>query len=111
MNENEPIVRSFLKQWRTFRDLTQEQLAEMVGLTAPAISQLETGVQWFSAKSLAHLCKALQCTPADLLGYDPSRPDSFWPLFQAAERLEGRERQRIHAIMSVVIDQARSKSK
>lgn len=92
-------VRTFLKQWRKFRHLTQEQLAEMTGLTNASISQLERGKQGFTDKSLARLAEALQCDPADLLGWDPRRADSFWPLFQAAERLSGADRRQIHAIL------------
>lgn len=97
-------VPTFLKQWRNFRDMTQEALAEKADMTPPSISQLESGNQGFTDKSLARLAGALDCTPADLLVHDPSREDSFWPLCQAAEKLEGRERRRIIRLMAAALD-------
>lgn len=102
-NKNELAVPTFVQQWREFRGLTQEKLAGMVGFQPPSISQLENGKQGFSDKSLAKFAKALGCTPADLLAYDPSKPASFWPLFQEAEALTGRDRQRVLAILKAAL--------
>ena len=97
-------VPTFLVKWRKHRRYTQEKLAEMVEASAPSISQLETGKQGFSDKSLAALAKALGCSPIALLAQDPSRPDSFWPLFEAAEKLEGVERRRLHKTLRAALD-------
>lgn len=93
------VIRTFLKEWRLHRGLTQQKLGELAGLEAPSISQYETGKQWFSDDSLANLARALQCSPAQILEHDPTRPDSFWPLFDRAERLEGRDRKRLFDLM------------
>jgi transcriptional regulator with XRE-family HTH domain len=96
-------VPTFLKQWRQFRGLTQEELGERANLTSSSISQLEHGKQGFSAESLLNICTALDCTPAELLAHDPTRPDSFWPLIQEAEALTGRDRQRVWAILRAAL--------
>jgi transcriptional regulator with XRE-family HTH domain len=103
---NKLAVPTFLKQWRTFRRITQEALAAKVEMTPPSISQLETGNQGFTDKSLARIAAALDCTPADLLVHDPMRTDSFWPLCQAAEKLEGRDRARLLRTMQMHLDDA-----
>jgi transcriptional regulator with XRE-family HTH domain len=103
-NKTVLAVPTFVRAWRKYRKLTQEQLAEMVGLTAASISQLETGSQGFTHESLAAFAKALDCTPADLLSYDPRRDDSFWPLLQAAERLEGQPRRQLLRIITSALD-------
>ncbi|TGR71754.1 XRE family transcriptional regulator, partial [Mesorhizobium sp. M2D.F.Ca.ET.223.01.1.1] len=36
--------RHYVKQWRQYRDLSQEQLAERVGKSRGLISQIESGV-------------------------------------------------------------------
>lgn len=105
-NKNELAVSTFVKRWRKHRGLTQEALAELVGLTSPSISQLETGKQGFTDESLANLARALGCTPAELLVHDPSRPDSFWPLFEAAEKLEGAERRRAYSVIRAALGMA-----
>lgn len=102
-DKNDPVIPNFLKQWRNHRGLTQEKLGEMAGLTSSSISQIEHGKQGFSAESFLSLCRALNCTPAELLAHDPTKSDSFWPLFQEAERLVGRDRQRVWAILRAAL--------
>ena len=65
----------FFRAWRKHRGLTQEQLAERLGVSVPAISQLERGKQGFSAESLAKMAVVLECEPGDLLSCDPSQID------------------------------------
>lgn len=62
----------FFRAWRKFRGLTQEQVAERVGMAASSISQLETGKQGFTDKTLADFAVALNCDPGDLLSRDPN---------------------------------------
>lgn len=40
--------RFFFREWRKYRGLNQEALAEIVGVTTSTISQLETGKQGFT---------------------------------------------------------------
>ena len=96
-------VPTFVKQWRDFRRMSQEALAAAAGFQAPGISQLENGKQGFTDKSLAALANALNCTPVQLLAHDPSKPDSFWPLFDAAEKLTGAERRRAYGIIRAAL--------
>lgn len=102
-NETKLAVHTFLRQWRDFRGMTQEQLAEAIGQTPPSISQMENGKQGFTDKSLAALATALQCTPAELLAVNPEGEKNFLPLFEAAERLEGHERLRVYRIIRAAV--------
>jgi transcriptional regulator with XRE-family HTH domain len=101
--KHELVIPNFLKQWRLHRDLTQEKLGEMSNLTSSSISQIEHGKQGFSTESFLNLCKALDCTPAELIAHDPTRPDSFWPLFRDAERLEGADRKYVWSILKAAL--------
>lgn len=56
-----------LKRWRTKRDLTQEALAHEAGITASYFGQLERGMKSPTLTVILKLCRALECTPADLL--------------------------------------------
>jgi transcriptional regulator with XRE-family HTH domain len=71
-------VGHFVHEWRKYRDLTQEELAERVGLTSGAISQLENGIIAYKQPTLEALAEALGCEPGDILSVnplaDPSRP-------------------------------------
>lgn len=63
--------RYYFKEWRKKAGLTQEQLADRIGVTASSISQLENGKQGFTDSTLEALAVALNCTPSDLLGRNP----------------------------------------
>lgn len=67
---------NFLRAWREFRKLTQEQLAERVGTNANMIQYLETGERGLSAKWLRRLAPALKTTSGMLLEHDPYTLDA-----------------------------------
>lgn len=65
-----------LREWRTYRKLSQQQLAEAVGTNANMIQYLETGERGLSAKWLRRLAPALGTTPGMLLDHDPHEMDA-----------------------------------
>jgi DNA-binding XRE family transcriptional regulator len=48
-----------IKVWREFRHLTQQQLADRVGISKPYLSQLETGKRTGTTEVLASIAEAL----------------------------------------------------
>lgn len=67
---------NYLRAWREFRRLTQQQLAEKVDTNANMIGYLESGERGLSAKWLRKLAPALDTTPGMLLDHDPTQLDS-----------------------------------
>ena len=63
---------NYLKAWREFRGLTQENLASSVGTTAAVVSLLENGQRGLSASWLDRLSRPLQTSPGFLLDHHPS---------------------------------------
>lgn len=62
----------FIREWRKYRRLSQEQLAERAGLrTHSAISHLENGRSEYTQSSLEALASVLHCQPGELLDVDP----------------------------------------
>lgn len=57
----------FIKERRKKMNISQEKLAERVGVTTATISNLETGRNGFTDKTLAAVAEALKCRPVDLL--------------------------------------------
>lgn len=66
----------FLKQWRQFRGLSQEDLAAEVETTAGVISLLENHERDLSNKWLQRLAPALKTRPGAILDYDPDQIDN-----------------------------------
>lgn len=73
--------RHYVREWRKFRGLTQEQLADRLDVATSTISQLETGKQGYSQAILEALAEALACQPADLLRRDPNKEGEVVDLF------------------------------
>lgn len=64
--------RTYIRQWRKFRNLTLAQLAERIDVTAGALSQLERGDVSYTQPMLEALADALRCEPSDLITRDPN---------------------------------------
>jgi transcriptional regulator with XRE-family HTH domain len=76
--------RIFLKEWREYRNLTQEALADRVGMSVSNISQLERGLQGYSDEGLSALAEALRCEPGQILNVNPLDDDAIWSLWERA---------------------------
>lgn len=55
-----------VKLWREERGLTQQELAEWVGISKPYLSQIETGKRQGTLETMAAIAKAL-AVPLDVL--------------------------------------------
>ena len=54
------------------RKMQSQELAEKIGITQATLSILKTGkAKAIKLSTLEAICKALDCTPADLLEYKP----------------------------------------
>lgn len=95
-----PWRKLFVKQWREFRNLTQEQLAERAGMSVGNISQLERGLQGYSMQGLEALSQALNCEPGHLFMVDPTRDEAIWSIW---ERAGEAERKQIVELAKVVL--------
>lgn len=90
-------VRHFIKAWREHRGLSQEQLAERIGVTHGAVSQLERGLVNYTQPMLEALADALDCEPADLIMRDPNA--SIWSVMDVLKTAPEPEQRRIVAII------------
>jgi transcriptional regulator with XRE-family HTH domain len=89
--------RHFIKAWRQYRDLTQERLAERIGKTHGAVSQLERGLIGYTQPMLEALADALQCEPGDLITRDPNL--EIWSIWDQVRKLPPDEQKRVVAII------------
>jgi putative transcriptional regulator len=56
------------------RKMQSQELAEKIGITQANLSILKTGkAKAIKLSTLEAICKALDCTPADLLEYIPEK--------------------------------------
>lgn len=64
---NYQLVGQRLRAIRKKRGFTQEQLAEMAGISPQHCSGIETGAAKVSLPALVQLCNALEATPNEIL--------------------------------------------
>lgn len=67
--------RHSLRDWRKARDLTQEELAERIGMTHASVQRMETGQQALTQPVLDKLAIALQTTRGNILDRKPTASD------------------------------------
>lgn len=81
---------NYLKAWREFRKMSQEELGDKVGTSGSTISMLELGERGLSAKWLRKLAPALGTTPGHLLDNNPNDIDAdvfdIWVGIDARDR-------------------------
>ena len=77
--------KTYFKEWRVFRGLTQQQLADRLETTKGAVSKLESGTNVYNQSSLEAWADALSCEPSDLISRDPNADDIRSLLAKAPE--------------------------
>ena len=69
MSSGNKVFGKRIKELRERKKLTQEKLAEKVGLDLQTISRIETGYYFTSFENLEKLANALEVTMADLFNF------------------------------------------
>jgi len=76
------LHRHYIREWRKFRALTQERLAERMGIARSYISHVEKGNRRYDQVFLEAAAQALNCAPADLIMRDPTDPEAIWSMWE-----------------------------
>lgn len=74
-------ARHFIREWRIYRTLTQERLADRVDTSPANISQIENAKQGYTQGMLEALADALNTDPASLLMRNPLDPEGVWSVW------------------------------
>ena len=65
------LRRTYLREWREFRNLTQEQAAERLGIDRSHLSKVERRQVPYSQGLIEAAAEAYSCEPKDILGVNP----------------------------------------
>lgn len=74
--------RHFIKEWRKHRNLTQDQLAERIGVDRTYVSKIEAGKKRYDQPFLEAAAEALNCDPASLIMRNPLDPEAIWSIWE-----------------------------
>ena len=89
----------YIKEWRKYRGLTQEQLAERIGIARSYLTKIERGTRRYDQPFLEAAADALRCDPGDIITRDPSEPDGIWSIW---DTLSPVERQQAVAVIRAI---------
>ena len=95
--------RTFLKEWREYRNLTQEKAAERIGVEQPTLSRIERGVSPYSQDFLEQAAFAYMCEPADLLMRNPLDDDAVWSIADNLRKASPADQERAAAIIDALL--------
>jgi transcriptional regulator with XRE-family HTH domain len=73
-NSHDAPHRHYLREWREFRGLTQDDLALLAGTSEGVIADCETGERGISLEMQYKLMWALNVTAAQLIAPPPAAP-------------------------------------
>jgi transcriptional regulator with XRE-family HTH domain len=98
--------RTFLREWREHRELTQEQAAERLDLTQGQLSRIENGQSPYNQDFLEAAAYAYQCDVADLLMRNPLNADAMWSIVDQLRKATPEERDAVKRVTEALIQKA-----
>jgi transcriptional regulator with XRE-family HTH domain len=98
--------RTFLREWRDYVGLTQEQAADRIGITQSQLSRIERGDSPYNQDFLEKASEAYNCDPADLLMRDPSRADAMWSITDQLKVATPEQREDVRRVVDALIRKA-----
>ena len=78
MSDIKKLLGKKIKYYRELNDLTQEQMAELVGINSRSISLIERGSNFVTAETLKNIAKTINVSMKKLFDFDED-------MFQAAD--------------------------
>ena len=66
-----------IKEKRILRKLTQEQLAERIGISPKSLSQIELGNNFVTADNIEKICNSLNISPKSLFDFSIEHSDEL----------------------------------
>jgi transcriptional regulator with XRE-family HTH domain len=90
--------RNYLRQWREFRKMSQDELAIAADTTKGVISLLENEKRPLSSKWLRKFAEVLDTQPGYILDLDPTEMDP--EIFEAWQKVDKKDRAQVLRILS-----------
>lgn len=77
------LRKTYFKEWREHRGLTQDQVADRIGTTKTRVSNKENRKEPYDQFYLEALAQALNTDPASLLMRNPNDDQAPWSLLES----------------------------
>lgn len=97
------LRRHFLKQWREYRGLDQEQAAARLDLSRTQLSKIENMRSPYSQGLLELAAEAYSCSVGDLLMRNPLAADAPWSIYETLQKAPEPTRRQIEAVIQTLL--------
>lgn len=100
------IIGERIKKARKEKDMTQEKLAEQIGVSIAFLSRIERGNSQVNLKRLSQICRILGLTEGDVLNGSTSDSSSYLnaEFAQLLENCSAEQQKLIYEIAKVIIE-------
>lgn len=105
MPANEPKKKTFIREWRKYRGLTLQRLADRLDMTPSHLSMLERGERGYTQETLEAIADALSTQPGSLLMRNPTNESAIWSIWDNALPAD---RARIEAVVMALVGERRA---
>jgi transcriptional regulator with XRE-family HTH domain len=96
-------TRTYIRAWREYRGLSQEQMAGRVDMSRENYSRIENGKVPYNQDVLEMAAVGLSCSTSDLLERDPRIEDGVAELRSLLARATEPDRKRIIAVVKTLL--------
>lgn len=77
-----PKQKTFLREWRLYRNLSQEKAAERLEIDRTTLSRIERGLVPYNQGLLESAAEAYSCEVVDLIIRNPTDPEAPWSIWE-----------------------------
>jgi len=91
------LSRTYLREWREFRQLTQEQAAERLNISRTLLSKIENAKSPYTQGFMEAAAEAYHCEVADLIMRDPHSP--VWSIYDTLRALPREQQAHVEEIV------------
>jgi transcriptional regulator with XRE-family HTH domain len=91
------LRRTFLKEWREYRGLTQEAAAERLNISRTLLSKIENAKSPYTQGFMEAAAEAYGCEVPDLIMRDPHSP--VWSIYDTLRALPRAQQEHVEEIV------------
>lgn len=88
LRKKRQFKRTYIREWRKHRQMTLEELAGALDMTASHFSMLERGQRGYTQETLEAVAEVLKTSAASLLIRNPLKDEAQWSAWDQADPAE-----------------------
>lgn len=92
-----------MKEWREFRNITQEDAADRLGITRTFLSKIENIRAQYSQNLIEAAAELYNCTAFDLLRVNPAKSEPLSEIMNTVEGADPAQQARMLSVLKAMV--------